>query len=566
MDSTQATQHDRATATNPLSSLSEAVDIQSALKNWRTWRFALNMAVQGYISACIDLDKFCTSSLRNLHEQQDLETALTTVDSELTGLTLEEDALCKLRASLTANRNLSKSLVPIHRLPPEILTSIFRILQYGFRDDDEKEQLPPAQLIAGTCSYWRRLAISTPSLWTQISITTNQTQYNYAMLSLIRSDDLPISLTVIEPESTIADADESWSNAETLAAFLMPASKRIRTLDINSWAYSTEAINIVLKNWLEYCSDTEARILRIIRPNAESFTEVLPHEWEFNLLSAERAESALQPLSVLELHDIVIPWGSTAYHGLVDLRLDFRETSEAQIPVSQLANILTSSPELVNLQINGLEVIRSHNWDAMTAVELVHLQVLYLGNISTSSCELLFPLIRLSNCLNELDVTLDFHNPTARMVHLIQDCLRNTNTKVLVCTDAMYLSNPQWALSLSIAIRSLKALLLLGFALPNESEADVMALESRLDTDDSESHETTTPSLPHLFLIASGVTLQQIKTIVRRYGVRVVQLDACSLKASTGGNEPKGMKELKDHLREIFPDVVFIVGQGDTTT
>ena len=80
-------------------------------------------------------------------------------------------------------QDLYSSSRPINRLPPEILAQIFKALQFRnniivfpprpFGRDTKRanEWLKVTHM----CRYWRRVVLSTPSLWTNIVLSQNVT-------------------------------------------------------------------------------------------------------------------------------------------------------------------------------------------------------------------------------------------------------------------------------------------------------------------------------------------------------------------------------------------------------
>ncbi|KAG8740655.1 hypothetical protein FRC10_004065 [Ceratobasidium sp. 414] len=502
---------------NMTESFTRGDDVGRALNDWKSWRAALAATVQGYLAACADLTTVCVSFSHQPHQRRGVETALLTLDAELTGLASEEAVLRNARASLTAARNLSMTLAPIHTLPPEILANIFLIVRHGSEDP------PPAQLLAGISSYWRQVAINTPSLWTWINITTTQANFDYATLSLNRSNNCPIYLTIFQPEAP-GCGYPGWSAKGTSTAFLIQASRQIRTLDIRSSEFRAEAINMIMKLWLSHGSVEAAKTLRVR----------VQSDIQLNLVLVGHAEEVLRSVSVLHLDGAAIPWASTVYHNLVDLRFWFSEHSEISLPVSQLATILTSSPGLVTLKISGLAVTPSNGWDSTTTVQLIHLEVLYLDVMSHETCGLLFPLIRLSACLNDLSIGIYLGTGLPNIAP-VQNFLRDTPTRT------------QRGLSLFGVIPSLQNLVVGWCMLDNPNELRTTVLERR-----------PAPCLPHLFIVMATVNLECLKIIVSRCGVQTIHLEECV--------PHDGMEELRGSLLEAFPDLVCIVSDVDTTS
>ncbi|KAG8740662.1 hypothetical protein FRC10_004072 [Ceratobasidium sp. 414] len=411
-----------------LDSFTRGDGVERALNDWKSWRATLAAAVQGYLGACADLTTVCASFSHQPHQQKGIERALLVIDAELTGLASEEAVLRNARASLAAARNLSMTLAPIHTLPPEILANIFFIVRYGW-------DMPPAQLLAGVSSYWRQVAIRTSLLWTYIDIETTQTNFDYATLSLDRSNICPIHLTIFGVREG-RNSCPTWEAVDESFAFLIQASRQIRTLDIQSDGYHPKAINMVMDLWLSHSPVGVTKTLRV----------QIQNDVQLDLASVGLAGEVLRSVRVLHLDGAAIPWTSTVYHNLVDLRLRFSPPSGARISISQFATVLASSLGLVTLKIRGLEVTPSDGWNPTTTVQLIHLELLSLDYLSCASCKLLLPLISLSACLNDLSIGLRFYDPPG--IALIQSFLRDTPTRTLACIGSERDPGPQWGLSL----------------------------------------------------------------------------------------------------------------------
>ncbi|KAG8689037.1 hypothetical protein FRC12_020737 [Ceratobasidium sp. 428] len=532
-------------------SLDVESDVERVLDNWKKWRSTLADTVQGYLAACTDLVAICTSPSHRQYGRQKIEKALLSVDEEMTGLASEEATLHKALISLKFARNLSTTLAPIHTLPPEILANIFLVMQKSSGYCHQPNKLPPVQALAETSSYWRQVAINTPSLWADIKISTAGSCYDNAALSLSRANGLPIHLSVSELSPNKGDVYRSWDESPKLPAFLTQACQRIHKLDINSSVIATSGIHIVMKHWLDHCSVGVTKSLKIKKDDSAQSRSALPLGWSFNLASIEHAEAVLESLSVLQLEAIFIPWTSAAYHNLIDLRLYFNWYHRVQISASQLANILSSSPGLTTLKLEGLEITRSDSFDAVTLVSLVHLEVLYLGSLSHESLERLLSLVSLSNCLNALDVALDAPEAT----DTLRPLFHNIRTRSLVCSNLDFGIGPQWALSLSSVVISLDSLVLQGFAHLSEAELQTTTLGHQTGGDGVEPHEQDAPRLPHLCMETCDVNLEGLKTIVSAYGVENLHLNMCRIGNPEGGGH-MGLEELRNELLHAFPDLV----------
>ncbi|KAG9121585.1 hypothetical protein FRC07_002404 [Ceratobasidium sp. 392] len=486
-----------------------------------------------------------------------------TIDAELTGLVFEEATLGKARSYLAVARNRSTALSPIHALPPEILTKIFLMVQYGYKDKGVSKNIPPAQILAGVCSCWRRVATGTPSLWTDIRITIAQERYDYATLSLNHTSGAPIKLFIFEPLHAEVNVGGFMKKIDQPPGFFEQACRQLHSLHIHSSSNLPrgKGIAIVLKHWLKYCSAGTTKVLQIQTDDTGRFQSL---EQIFDLASVECAEAVLSSLSTLRLKNDVIPWTSAAYRNLVDLQLYFWSSSKVRIPVSQLASILGSSQGLTTLKISGLEISSSDGWDVATTIPLKHLEVLYLGNLSGWSCELLFPLIPLSSCLNDLSIGYYTLDPLEAS-DLILEYLQNIRVRTLACIGFCD-QDPQWALLLSEVVASLETLILSDFGPLTANERQPTDFENQPGVDRREASERSSPRLPHLFVVAGEVNLEGLKITVSRLGVQNIHLDMCGIRDQGEVDHPEAMDELRGALTEAFPGHVCVISDEDTTS
>jgi len=79
-------------------------------------------------------------------------------------------------------QDLYNSSQPVNHLPPEILAHIFEAVQicwnltlrpFGKETKRANEWLR----VTHVCRYWRRVALSTPSLWTNIVLSQHVTDF-----------------------------------------------------------------------------------------------------------------------------------------------------------------------------------------------------------------------------------------------------------------------------------------------------------------------------------------------------------------------------------------------------
>ncbi|THU77795.1 hypothetical protein K435DRAFT_846052 [Dendrothele bispora CBS 962.96] len=132
-----------------------------------------------------------------------------------------DDEIQRLEADIVALRNQQQRiyrridryrslLAPIRKLPPEVLGRIFRLI--CIENSVAAEIDCPAVHLSHVCAGWRDLALSTPSLWSRISIDLFQSEHDPSQVRLMLntclalSNPLPIFLHLtITDEADIAD-------------------------------------------------------------------------------------------------------------------------------------------------------------------------------------------------------------------------------------------------------------------------------------------------------------------------------------------------------------------------
>ncbi|THU92601.1 hypothetical protein K435DRAFT_612270, partial [Dendrothele bispora CBS 962.96] len=110
-------------------------------------------------------------------------------DTEIDKLTSILTALQKQRNSLQEYVNGQRGLLSsIRKVPPEIWIEIFTLYcgEYDLLIDKEANISAPTLTLSSVCSRWRDLAISTPELWSHMSIHLQTTGKGYGVQPLAR--------------------------------------------------------------------------------------------------------------------------------------------------------------------------------------------------------------------------------------------------------------------------------------------------------------------------------------------------------------------------------------------
>ncbi|KAG8717940.1 hypothetical protein FRC09_013409 [Ceratobasidium sp. 395] len=298
-----------------------------------------------------------------------------------------------------------------------------------------------------------------------------------------------------------------------------------------------------------------------MRPRAAIMPKRLAPSWPSELPSIDRAEAVLLSASVLHLQEVVLPWTSAAYHGLIDLRLEYNKgLSEARISITNLANTFTASPALETLKISGLAITLSDDWDSSTRVPLAYLRVLCLSNMFNESWELVLSLISLSDCLNTLSVGFKTYNQS-ELASPICHFLRESPVETLAFTEGSGSgASPFWVLEASTAAPLLKNLILVQAIFFEDEECDTLAA---LLVDMSSSSRR----LPNLYMVSSLLDFSDLQLIVPRYGVQALHFERCNTVFSMSDipGDPKTPEELGDRLRDSCLGLNCTVSDIDTT-
>ncbi|THU78340.1 hypothetical protein K435DRAFT_973564 [Dendrothele bispora CBS 962.96] len=195
----------------------------------------------------------------------DAEKDLDDYDTEIAPLEMAISILKRKRARLEGSITLCRSLLsPIRRLPWEILTLVFLFLECG--EPSESSDVvtrvkPQAFQVSQVCASWRKLALETPIIWSNLlfdlagdyhRLQRSDLSGSFIRLCLQRSSQVPLDLTV-------------WNVGEDIDRYVLfdeilrPTSHRWRSLAL----YNGKA-NIDLKTlWSQITDLTSMEYLQV---------------------------------------------------------------------------------------------------------------------------------------------------------------------------------------------------------------------------------------------------------------------------------------------------------------
>ncbi|KAK1227160.1 hypothetical protein PQX77_009794 [Marasmius sp. AFHP31] len=133
--------------------------------------------------------------------------------------------------------NYRSLLSPIHKMPPEIMTEIFKLCcscsKLGFYNLFDHTSLPPPMMLSSVCGRWRELVLDTPALWASLTahnfyVNPDLTMYRAIEFFMERSKSAPLAI-----DSAIHDDDDDGPNhGEDFLEPLVQNSRRWVSLDL----------------------------------------------------------------------------------------------------------------------------------------------------------------------------------------------------------------------------------------------------------------------------------------------------------------------------------------------
>ncbi|KAG8715053.1 hypothetical protein FRC08_011051 [Ceratobasidium sp. 394] len=501
---------------------------QSALNEWKATRTLLINTIQSYRAASVTLGAVCTRASTHPLERAAAEEALLDLDSEIPSLSMHEETLHDTRISLLQLRNSSAKLTRINAFPPEVLTHILALSRTYCAYADGGKQCFNA--VAEVNTQWRRIALSTPDMWTHIDIhigASERSRYSLAKLLFERSKDALVHVHISEPGRFDPDEPTARLDIIRLANFLAPHFPRVHSLDLDTRTTSNHLISYILQQWLNI-GPTAPKALYIHRTKVRDLLH--PENGEQENVAPTResgAQKALLHLRILHLQGAVFKWESPAYRGLVDLRLDAGSPfSSLTISMSQLANILTTSPKMGTLKLQRVLVNNPEEWTPPAPIVLDCLQTLNLVDLGPDSLNLVLPLIAQPNPSAQLSIGLTFD--TGQLFDELEAFFSRCHVATLYRkADAQVLF--LWEIPVRVP-----HLVISEFEVPeSQSLLAKSAQEESLLSRPVRFHPIT-----HATLVSCIFTIAGLARLVADHGIQSLRLDCCTMVEIPTKDEP----------------------------
>ncbi|KAG8686452.1 hypothetical protein FRC09_014128, partial [Ceratobasidium sp. 395] len=535
--------------------------VRAASGKWELARTLLNDAIGSYLTACSSLRATCAAALYQSPRSVAVEEILTTVTSEIDSLASEEIKLRGVRAFLSEMRNMSMVLAPINMLPDEILAHVLELsIPHCVRNSSNQIVFHD---ISAVCKRWRRVTMNATSLWAHIDAGPD-TPLGLSTLLLERTRDSPIHIHIYEPEYRNHE-HTSPDKVERMLKILGPHMHRVYTLDIDSASFTLDITTHVLKLWLSHSNrgltgslliyniGFDCPVLDYLVPDGGDNTSLV--QW----IVPDNPDHILRSLTTIHMASVLFGWNSSAYHGLVDLRVAGNLNSDNAISTSQFAEILSTSPALVVLKLKNLKISQPREWTQPAPMPMNHLSVLNLGRmLPNNGLNMLLPLVGLSQSLPDISVSVVLlHDEKEDEFHAF---LARSKITTLYCQYTLPLQ-PFQPLPQHL-IRNLRTLIL-----STVSITETFSMREILPF----SQPPTFRPL-NAILLGCVVSFEGLKEFVSSNDIQKLSLDRCV--NSTGGSDRFGhwqevhkkLHETQDQLMRIYPQLECSISEKDSTS
>ncbi|KAJ7595386.1 hypothetical protein C8J56DRAFT_922195 [Mycena floridula] len=247
----------------------------------------------------------------------------------------------------------------IDRIPNELWSMIF---EFAVERDGAIQRVEPCSLpltISHVSRRWRKIALATGSLWTDIILTfpTSPAQQTKAATWISRSRTYPLDiyLDFRDPDWTWDDDEHThafrWQDMEIVLRFLLPHVKRWRRFDLLTDTWSP--IFTFLWYSKQVISAPKLENLRLSRCNAffaDKNVVFLPSHLKRPVSFFGGIEfEALRHVSLVGVH---VDWPQSALHNLLSLELKYH-AKEVMPTLQTFVHIIKSCPSLETLTILG---------------------------------------------------------------------------------------------------------------------------------------------------------------------------------------------------------------------
>ncbi|KAF8597678.1 hypothetical protein BDV93DRAFT_366924 [Ceratobasidium sp. AG-I] len=460
------------------------------------------------------------------------------------------------RANLLPTRD---TLTLVNRLPPEVLQHIFAALPLCVHDIDNEVPLRVGSVdtIAEVCSYWRHVAFNSAFLWAHIDLTVGSkfdSLYQRSRVLLERSRGGPIHLHISDMTRDMGGCYEP--QALDLTKHVAPHLNRVHSLDIHTRAHPHCVIHPMNAFWRSNGIIGSTKALSIRQPGSNGLVILEDiSQAASGPGSQEHSSELLLSLSTLHLQNVQFPWDSSAYRGLVDLRLDFTAVTDVSVSQSTFAEILASSPRLATLKLNNLLITQTPDWNQSTSYRLDYLQVLNVLAMDPESLSLLLPMISLSQSAGSLSIGMPIHTGN-KFAKVVESFLNRS------CIATLHLVQHDTSNDIAHIMPLLKHIIALERLSLQYDTSGQHTPPTPCDTVANASEIRRSLDLNELYIVSKSVDLEKIQPLISMYGVQTLYLVGCELHV---GSSVVTFEEFQKLLFQKFPNTNCVLSSESAT-
>jgi len=262
---------------------------------------------------------------------------------------------------------------PIHRLPYELLASIFAMGVFPSEEEEDPLMLPTLMLVS---RYWHDIAINTPTLWSKIRIG-NHNSVEKAARMLARSKSVPLDISI--------DFNDRYNRQGSILDVLTRAMNMLAP-SIRRWrSFHLSVPNRLQANTaLSHCV-SEAPVLRVFKVHVfHSMQEDVVSQPPNSLFGG--FTPALEACSLKSFH---LGWGHGILRNLQAIKFDgYWNGSDPS--TAMILGILQACPGIRELALRNLSDVSesrttSSSTDLICLPRLTKISLYYSGSNRTLS-------------------------------------------------------------------------------------------------------------------------------------------------------------------------------------